>query len=802
MKSLFRFLVISLLTAVFAMQVSGNSNKALDSLTKVYTNSKTDTAKAINLHILLKQLNSYGKKELFENRLSELRILVKKISGNLYNGLLSLNEALLYENKGDTSKAYNYYNRAVKQLIDSKNDFYLSDAYNLLGYFYFHTRYDQKKAVETYNLAVQKAISSKNDKVLCTVSNSLGLVYFQMADHKNALKCYLRAVKVAEKLGSLRDEAMSYTNMGAVYSEQKDPSGALLYFKKALDIAEKLKLSNGIAMLNNNIGVIFMNQKKYNLAIACFEKSLTIKRRLNDRKKLGSTLDNLGEIYIHLKKYEKAEEYLTEAFELHKELQDNYGCAYSLEKIGELNFEQGKTMKAIGILQKSIEFAKKGEAKQIEKNAYKDLYKSYRKLSKTDKALEYLELYSALNDSLFSKSIQKELAEMKTKYETEKKEQEIKILNQEKEFKNLEIKNKNTELKKQRIIIISIAGVLIIIILFGFVITKLYYKIKSSNAKLAEQKKEIENKNAILKEQNEEIKTQKDEIEAQRDEIAVQRDTVTAQKEQIESIHEELKDSIICAERIQKAVLPGREFIGERLKHDFFILYKPKDIVSGDFYFIEKRKNWTLVTVADCTGHGVPGALMSMLGLSFLQEIIAKEEIIKASHVLDELRKYIIFSLQQKGLDGEQKEGMDVGFIALNNDTLEMEFAGANRPCWIMRSNEISAENSTIEIEEIKPDKQSICYSQKMEPFKNNNIKLGKNDTLYLMSDGAEDQFGGPKGKKFYAKQLKQILIQSNSQTMESQRITLENALESWKKTADYIYEQTDDITIIGLRIT
>ncbi|MBI5219088.1 MAG: SpoIIE family protein phosphatase [Bacteroidia bacterium] len=186
------------------------------------------------------------------------------------------------------------------------------------------------------------------------------------------------------------------------------------------------------------------------------------------------------------------------------------------------------------------------------------------------------------------------------------------------------------------------------------------------------------------------------ELEQKNVEITEQRDLVSRQKEQIEIIHEELTDSIYYAERIQKAVLPDLEnILGNSNQSDktppltdYFILFKPKNIVSGDFYWMAKRRNWLLAAVADCTGHGVPGAFMSMLGISFLNEIVAREDVQTAGQTLDELRKYIIKSLQQKGISGEQKDGMDMTFVAIDTELMELQYAGANNPLYIVSSQQ------------------------------------------------------------------------------------------------------------------
>ncbi len=256
---------------------------------------------------------------------------------------------------------------------------------------------------------------------------------------------------------------------------------------------------------------------------------------------------------------------------------------------------------------------------------------------------------------------------------------------------------------------------------------------------------------------------------------------------------EEILDSINYALRIQQAVLPDEELTKKWLG-EYFILFRPKDIVSGDFYWATKINDLLIVTVADCTGHGVPGAFMSMLGISFLNEIVRKKEIIQASEVLDHLRESVIDALKQSGAWGEQKDGMDLVLVVINTKTLELQFAGANNPLWIVRK---TGNSNKEEFEEYKPDKMPVAIYENMKPFTNHIIQLYKDDIIFLASDGYEDQFGGPKYKKFLSKNLKQLLFANSQQPMTIQKDVLEQTLNDWKGNT----EQIDDITIMGIKI-
>lgn len=300
------------------------------------------------------------------------------------------------------------------------------------------------------------------------------------------------------------------------------------------------------------------------------------------------------------------------------------------------------------------------------------------------------------------------------------------------------------------------------------------------------------NTHLMLKYNSDQIKKYAIELENKNKEIALQHETVIKQKNKIEYLYSELTESIQYAKRIQNAVLPTKKYI-DSLLDKYFIIFKPKNVVSGDFYWISKRNNWMLAAVADCTGHGVPGAIMSMLGISFINEIVARESIKTASEVLDELRNCIVNALQQKGITGEQKDGMDIGFIALNTETNVLQYSGANIPLYYIPEE-------SDELVEIKPDNMPVSIYLKMTNFTNNTIQINKGFKIYLATDGYADQFGGPDGKKILSRQLKRLIEKNHTKLFPDQKDIYEYKLDDWMNSYDKSYEQTDDIAFVGIQ--
>jgi serine phosphatase RsbU (regulator of sigma subunit) len=255
----------------------------------------------------------------------------------------------------------------------------------------------------------------------------------------------------------------------------------------------------------------------------------------------------------------------------------------------------------------------------------------------------------------------------------------------------------------------------------------------------------------------------------------------------IEEKNKNITDSINYAKRIQQAILPGEEEIKKSFP-DSFILYRPKDVVSGDFYWFAEREGKRLIAAADCTGHGVPGAFMSMIGTAFLNEIVNERGITRPAMILSELRHRVIAALKQHGTEGEQKDGMDISLLAFDEKG-KAEWAGANNPLWLMRSNECL---------EYKPDKRPIgFYRGQGLPFTHHEVELKKGDSLYLFTDGYADQFGGSMGKKFKYRQMQDVMLSVCGRPMSEQHRVLHTVIEEWKGTL----EQVDDILVLGIRI-
>ncbi len=334
----------------------------------------------------------------------------------------------------------------------------------------------------------------------------------------------------------------------------------------------------------------------------------------------------------------------------------------------------------------------------------------------------------------------------------------------------------------------------ITLFLFILVLAYLFYIVRINAIKAQKERLvvQVKERTQELELANTEIEAQRDEIEAQRDEVEAQRDDLKRQRDLVISQKNEIVESISYAQRIQEAMLPPEPYINELLD-DVFILFKPRDIVSGDFYWIKQIDQYIIIVAADCTGHGVPGAFMSMLGISYLNEIAQRREITKPSQVLDELRYRIMRTLRQHGKPDESKDGIDMAICVLEKRKRILQYSGAYNPLYLIQD-----ENGVTRLNEIKANKMPVGYYQgRAKPFTNHEIQLEIGDAFYIFSDGFIDQKGGKDSRKFMSRNFKNLLVKMHDQPMYEQKRILEKTLEDWMDG----HSQMDDILIIGGRI-
>ena len=689
--------------------------------------------------------------------------------------------------------AYQLAKLGLNYALKAKHLRYISDSYNTLGVIE-KDRGDYDESLKHQQLALSYALKIKGESFAQQQNalSSIALVYWEQGNYSQALEMYFDNLLVAKKYNDSVQIARTLANIGSVYFDQGLNDKALEKYKEAYQLAIKLKNDYGQALLLNNIGSVYHEQKKYDEAYNNFKKSLQISEQIDDIDGVSICYSNIGAIFFQKAQYDSALYFHQEALVIREEMGDKQGISSVLNEIGKDYCELGNYKKALYFSGKALKIAIEIGAKDHEKLAYDALYKTYEKIGDTKKSYQNFKAFIFLRDSLFNEDNQKKDIKNELNFEFQSKQYKDSLEQVKKDYitqQTLEKEKIKTASQQKLIILFSVS--FLITLLLSIFIYKGYKKTIRANVIIEQQKQDVEKQRDIIHEKNKEI-----------------------------------TDSINYAKRIQEAILPSRYSLVEHLSNGF-VFFKPKDVVSGDFYWLEtiqsdessvmSDENPSLNTLhsqliffaaADCTGHGVPGAMVSVVCSNALSKSLLEEGETDPGKLLDRTRELVIERFSKS--EEDVKDGMDIALCSLrydvqglrlkNKDTIALlQYAGANNPLWIIRptSNSLEHQTSNLELIEFKPNKQPIGKVENPLPFTTHTIELQKGDTIYIFSDGYADQFGGERGKKFKYKSLKELLLSIQEQTLEEQKETLNTIFEKWKGDL----EQVDDVCVIGVKI-
>ena len=738
--------------------------------------------------------------EAFQNALSYF-----EKSGNKEEMGFVLNNIAKAKNfLNETEQSIAFSQRAIQVSQQISDLITESGAYYNLGNSYYNQN-NFEKALEYHKKSLEIRQKQGDIKLIGSSLNRLGTLAYSKQDFKLAEDYYRQVLDIRRKENDKRGAGIVLNNLGNTNNQLGNVDKAISYYKEAYEIFKELDYKQGIASTLNGMGVIYGQWKYYPSALQVYMESLEIVEGLGDQKQTANTLMNIGIIYnnitvdtltkiygnsfrdsIYIKKLKLNYDLVTNAIRYHnlslekrKQINDIRGIGASLANlgitysdIGDINkarkyFEEwlaiadqiqdkdqqtaiyislgllyryeGRYDNAIDYFNRAYETAKEINMKSHLQTISDKLSQVYELKGDFELALNYYKSYSDLKDSIMTQDGQKLMQEMQVKYETDAKEKENQLLRKDQVINE-------SRLRQQRFAIYTFIFVILAVI--GFVIMLIRQNNQKKKANL-----ELAKRNALITEQKKEI-----------------------------------TDSIQYASRIQNAILPP-DYLIDKLLPEHFIIYKPRDIVSGDYYWITEKGPKIYIMTADCTGHGVPGAFMSMLGVAFLNEIVSKHIEISANQLLNELRKQVISSLHQTGREGENQDGMDVALYIVDNEKMNLEYSGANNSLFIFRAEEFI---------ELKADKMPIGIHRLADnSFTNYKIDIMKNDMIYSFSDGYPDQFGGPNGKKLMIKNFKKTLQEIHFKSMSEQKLILEKTLDDWMHGT----HQIDDILVMGVRV-
>lgn len=606
--------------------------------------------------------------------------------------------------------------------------------------------------------------------------NNIGLARYNLGNYPEALKNQYAALKIQEKINHRSGLANSYNNIGLVHHSQGLLEDALRDHEAALKIRKALNDVKGNIASHMNIGNVYLDLDNPERAFENYQSALMFAQKAGDRLKTGNCYGSIGITYLRRQKYDEAKNNLMKALEIGKSVGDKFGELVVYGNLSSMYYELKDYQKAKTYAEKMLDLAREIRAPDMIRNANYYMHDASKGLGKYADALKYYEAFVIINDSLLSESNTRKSIETQIQFNFDKKAAADSVkVSEEKKVVAVQLKHEKT----QRF---GLYGGLILTLLFaGFVFNRFRVTMRQKNIIAA-------------KEQHAQKQTQ----------------IIARQKDLVEDKQKEILDSITYARRIQQALLASKQLLDSNLvrnpspaqgtpddkpgnsggeKRDYFILFRPRDIVSGDFYWASLLPNGEFaLVIGDSTGHGVPGAIMSILNISCLNEVISKNEV-RPDRILFETRKRVIDYLKNDGSGDGGKDGMDCTLLSFNFRTNVLSYSGANNPLWIVRDGELI---------EIKPDKMPVGkHAWDQTDFTLHSFPFRSGDRIYTCTDGYADQFGGQQGKKFMSRKFKNLLLSISSRPAAEQRQLLSETFDAWKANI----EQVDDVTVFGLCI-
>lgn len=570
--------------------------------------------------------------------------------------------------------------------------------------------------------------------------NNIGIVYYQRGAYSRCLEYYQQSLRIKDSLGDNAGVASSYSNIGMINEEQGNKKKALEYYWKSLMLRISIKDNRAISDSYQKLGGYYMKKESYDSAQLFIHESIHYSLLANDRRSLATNYLNLGQVFESKSEDDSALYYFQLALTMQHALHNEEGIAIAQKDLGSFYVSRGKDAAGIRMCDSALVLATATEYARTQMQACNCLAQGYDHLHQSGRALYYYKRADSLSDSLVGEETAKEIARKTLEYDfsMDKLEDSLRI-QKDNELKDI---RRDKEVQQQQFYTMLGAGAFVVMLIIAFIAFRGYRQKQQSN-------RELEKKNLLIEEKQKEI-----------------------------------LDSITYARRLQEAILPSMDTMRKFLQNGF-VLYKPKDIVAGDFYWLEHVNGVTYVAAADCTGHGVPGAMVSVVCSAALNRCVLEFGITDPGKILDRARELVLETFSRS--EADVKDGMDISLIALSDK--DVKWAGANNPLWIFENAQLTA---------YKADKQPIGKTDNPKPFTTITVERRKGMRIYLLTDGFADQFGGPQGKKFKYKQIEKILSETFSLNMDAQRNVLDTAFIQWQGAL----EQVDDVCVIGIELS
>jgi serine phosphatase RsbU (regulator of sigma subunit)/Tfp pilus assembly protein PilF len=672
------------------------------------------------------------------------------------------------KNRDSIASAIDYMNKALELARKGTDKQAVAEAYDDLGNVYKSCG-NYSKALEMYNRSHDISRSAGDSLGVAFSLNNMGLVYWKMDRYTEALDYFNRSLKLKEIYGEPKDIAGSYLNMGVFYYTQESYEEARKYWEKSHDLFTKANYLTGIRESLNNLGAISILLGDYTKGEEYLLKSFQIAEELGDRASAALVLGNLGELYDKQGNPKKSYEAFQRALVIYKETSDSSGISSILLSIGRYYQQGGFIKEAIENTKNGLAIARSAGILSYQSDACLMLSEMYETDGNSKLALQYYKDFHQIQDSINQFNKSDLLAEMQVKYEGEEKQREIELLNRDKLHMDDQLQLKNERIARQQILLYSV-GIGIILLLVS-----LYLLFRTSSARKAA---------------NRELLTQRAELKKKNDAINNQSRVFSDINQQLEKQNLRMKDSLQYASKIQEALLPDEAVIRETIG-EHFVFFRPLEIVSGDFYWVGNKDGKRILVVADCTGHGVPGALMSMIGMTLLNEIVNFRGITDPGQILSRLNRSVTDELNPENSEETADDGMEVTVCVIDEQSENIEISSAGQNCILFLGQStqlIQGDVYTI---------GGLLNRSRETVFSVHRFPVAYPASLYFFTDGITDQFGGPENTKLGLENLKRILTEIKTLPVLDQKAEIEKTFKYWKGEC----QQIDDVCVMGVML-
>ncbi|MCS7028329.1 MAG: tetratricopeptide repeat protein [Bacteroidia bacterium] len=604
---------------------------------------------------------------------------------------------------------------------------------------------EKKNGLDYFNQAMSLSIRTGWTYHKNEIKADIAKYYYIRGDYEDAMNYATQALKDAENEKDIKGIIKAKNVIGLVYKDKNNLDASINTFYEAIRLAQNQKYNFVLGDIYMNIGLSFKKTNQLDSALHYQRLSLGIHQKNNNVLEIAKNYNYIGQIYVQNNQKDSARIYFSKAQKIAQKLQANNILIEVYNGLADIETQNKKHKEAIELREKALKMATQDSLKNEMLVCFQGLAYNYAALNKIDRAFYYMKQ----ENSLRQRMLLDHQSDVVAKYELEKREADIALLKKQRVF--------------QRTLFIVLSILFVLIIAFAVVLYTSNLRRKKANQ--------------LLQEKNAEIEMQKQQILEQAEELRVM-------NEQLEQKTNEMLSSIRYGKRIQSAILPFGERIGKSVS-DFFVLYIGRDGLSGDFYWFSDKGEAIIMAGIDCTGHGIPGALISMIGDALMNHIVHERGVYEPKDILYHLNNGVCNSLQQE--NDEIKDGMDAVICTWYPRQNKLLFAGAMNPLYYVNSQGLH---------EIKGDKYAVG-GEKNKQFTQHTIWIYEPTILYLTSDGYADQFGGPENKKLGRKRMKELFLQIKDMPMYAQYNVLRNTFEEWKGNE----EQVDDVLIFGIKI-